>query len=62
MLALIATLCAFFYTASDGGANAPILLLSFVINIFVVTFFVCLVTDLAETILLCELVEKFLRN
>ena len=52
----------FYYTLEAGDANAPLLLCSFIINIFTITFFICLVTDLAETLLLCELVEKYLNN
>ena len=62
LLSLIGMLFSFFYTVSEGDANAPLLLFSFIINIFVITFFVCLVTDLAETILVCELVEKYLND
>lgn len=60
MMASLATLFSFFYTIQDGSANAPALLFSFMINMFTVTFFVCMVTDLAETIFLCDLVKRYL--
>ena len=63
MLSTLATMFSFIYALSSiGDANAPVLLFSFVINIFVVTFFVSLPADLGESLLVCKLVEKYLNN
>ena len=63
MLSTLATMFSFFYSIqSIGDANAPVLLFSFIINIFTVTFFVCLPADLGESLLVCKLVEKYLNN
>jgi len=61
-LSLCATIVAYFYMQSNGAVSVLALILSFVINLFVLTFFVCLLQDIAEAILFSTLVENYLNN
>lgn len=38
------------------------LIFSFIVNLFVVTFFVSLIAEMAEAISLCKLVESYIKN
>lgn len=56
---LVATIgTAFCYASmfSEGKVYLPVLVFCFVLNIFVCTYFVCLIADLSETLLTCDLV------
>ena len=47
---------------SNGQSSILAVAASFIINLFMLTFFVCLLKDIAETLLFCDLVENFIQN
>jgi len=62
-LAAAATAIGFLYSTATGSTpHQLVLLFSFALNIFVVTFFVSLLKNLAESILLCTLIDKYLKG
>ncbi len=61
MLAVIATAIGFLYSTATGSTPHQLaLLFSLALNLFVVTYFVSLVKNLAESILMCTLIEQYL--
>ena len=48
-LAVIATVAAFFHEFTSGNIHPVGIIISFLLNFFFVTYFVCLPADLAET-------------
>ena len=61
LVASIGTIFCYF-SMHEGTVYLPVLLFSYLVNIFVSTYFVCLIADLSEAILMCDLVEMYLRN
>ena len=47
---------------TQGKSSILAVTVSFVVNLFVLTFFVCLLKDIAEAFLFCDLVENNLEN
>lgn len=63
MLATFATAIGFLYsTATGSNPHQLVLILSFALNLFVITYFVSLFKNLAESILMCTLIEKYLKG
>ena len=62
MLASIATLIGWIYMLTNGSGKSSVLgiLLCFIINLFVSTFFICLLKDMAEALLFCDLMDNYL--
>ncbi len=61
-LSLLSTLIGFLYMKSNGGVSVLALVVSFIINIFTLTFFVCLIKDMVEAIYFCETLEEYYEN
>lgn len=59
-LASLATLCSFIYMNSRGTVSVLALLCAFVINLFVATYFICLVADIADCLMLCCIIETYM--
>ena len=51
-----------YFSMHTGTVYLPALLFSYLVNIFVSTYFICLIADLSEAILMCDLVEMYLNN
>jgi hypothetical protein len=47
---------------NNGKSSVLGLGLCFVVNLFVLTFFVCLLKDIAEALLFCDLMDNYLEN
>jgi hypothetical protein len=47
---------------SDGTSSFLALMLSFIINMFILTYFVCIIADISDALLMCVLVENYLRQ
>jgi hypothetical protein len=63
MLAAIGTTLGFLYSLATGTTpNELVLAFSFVLNIFVITYFVSLAKNLGESILLATLIKKYLKG
>jgi hypothetical protein len=63
MLATFATAIGFLYSTATGSKpNQLVLILSLALNLFIITYFVSLFKNLAESILMCTLIEKFLKG
>lgn len=63
MLASISTMLAYALMSGSGNEVSVLgLIFSFVVNLFVVTFFVSLMAEIAEAVSLCHLVENYLKN
>ncbi len=63
MLASSATAIGFLYSTATGSTPHQLaLLFSFALNLFVITYFVSLFKNLAESILMCTLIEKYLEG
>lgn len=45
---------------AHGKSSVLGLILCFIVNLFVLTFFVCLLKDIAEAIMFCDLVDNYL--
>ena len=62
LLASLATLGAWIYMVTNGKSSIIAVVSSFIVNLFTLTFFVCLLKDMAEALLFCDLVENNLEN
>ena len=62
LLASIGTLFCFFSMYTNGNVYIPIVLFSYLLNIFASTYFVCLLADLSESLLMWDLVDMYLNN
>lgn len=63
LLASISTCLTYVFMISSGNEVSVLgLIFSFVVNLFVVTFFVSLMAEIAEAVSLCHLVEDYLKN
>lgn len=62
LLASLATLFGWIYMINNGKSSVLGLGLCFIVNLFVLTFFVCLLKDIAEALLFCDLMDNYLEN
>lgn len=63
LLATSATAIGFLYSTATGSNPKQLaLLFSFALNLFIITYFVSLFKNLAESILMCTLIEKYLKG
>lgn len=63
MLASLSTILMYgFMLGSSNEVSVLGLIFSFVVNLFVVTFFVSLIAEIAEAVSHCHLVENYLKN
>ena len=58
LLASLATLSAWIYMVTQRKSSILAVSMSFIVNLFVLTFFVCLLKDIAEAFLFCDLIEN----
>lgn len=61
-LSFLATLLAFADMKTNGSVSELALILSFIINLFILSFCVCLLADISEAILFSTLIENYLTN
>ena len=59
LLASLTTVATGVYMAHHEGVSVVALMITFVLSLFVLTFFVCLVKDIAECLFMCEMVEEY---
>lgn len=60
LVATIAASVCYFMMASQGKIYLPVFLLSYILNISISTYFICIPADLSESLLLGELVKMHL--
>jgi len=58
-LASLCTLLSYIYMSNNEAISSLALLINFIISLFVLTFFVCLIKDIAECLFMSELVEEY---
>lgn len=61
MFSLIATFVAYLYMRNES-ISVLALILSLIINIFAITFFVCLLKDMVEAIYFSYMLEEYYEN
>jgi uncharacterized membrane protein len=62
MLALLSTFIGYLYMKSNGNVSILALILSFLINIFTLTFFICLIKDTVESIYFSTILDEYYEN
>ena len=62
LLASLATLGSWVFMITQGKSSVIAVTTSFIVNLFCLTFFVCLLKDIAEAFLFCDLIENCLEN
>ena len=59
LLASITTVATAVYMAHNEGVSVVALMITFILSMFVLTFFVCLIKDIAECLFMCEMAEEY---